>query len=183
MYTLLREKKRSRQKQLLIRSGPQVSDTPDTMVRCNNRNNLRHSTVHYRMDDCDHPYPLDGVPFKPTSIQPDMVNHPPHYGQHPSGVECITIAEHYNFNVGNAIKYLWRSHLKNGLQDLKKARWYVDREIARLEGNPSAANDSNDRLEHLQRALEYFSHTTITPGIHQKDLAQRALNGERIWEL
>ena len=46
--------------------------------------------------------------------QPDPINHPPHYTQHPSGVECITITEHYNFNVGNAIKYLWRAGLKDG---------------------------------------------------------------------
>lgn len=63
---------------------------------------------------------------------PDMINHPPHYLKHPSGVECITITEHYNFNIGNAIKYLWRSQHKNGLEDLEKARWYVDREIHRL---------------------------------------------------
>ena len=44
----------------------------------------------------------------------DPINHPPHYTQHPSGVECITITEHYNFNVGNAIKYLWRAGLKDG---------------------------------------------------------------------
>jgi hypothetical protein len=66
-------------------------------------------------------------------IAEDMVNHPPHYGAHPSGIEAITITEHFNFNVGNAIKYLWRSDHKNGLEDLKKARWYVDREIQRLE--------------------------------------------------
>ncbi len=64
----------------------------------------------------------------------DNVNHPKHYNSHPSGVECITVVEHMNFNVGNAIKYLWRSDHKNGLEDLKKARWYVDREIQRLEG-------------------------------------------------
>jgi hypothetical protein len=65
----------------------------------------------------------------------DMVNHPPHYGAHPSGVECITITEHYNFNVGNAIKYLWRAGLKetDPAEDLKKAAWYVNREIQRLE--------------------------------------------------
>lgn len=64
----------------------------------------------------------------------DNVNHPPHYTAHPSGVECIQVAEHYNFNVGNAIKYLWRAGLKGALlEDLKKARWYVDREIQRLE--------------------------------------------------
>lgn len=65
----------------------------------------------------------------------DMVNHPPHYKQHPSGVECITVTEHFNFNVGNAIKYLWRSDHKNGLEDLKKAAWYVTREIQKREGS------------------------------------------------
>ena len=64
----------------------------------------------------------------------DAVNHPKHYNSHPSGVDCITVVEHMNFNVGNAIKYLWRTEHKNGLQDLKKARWYIDREIQRIEG-------------------------------------------------
>jgi hypothetical protein len=63
----------------------------------------------------------------------DPVNHPKHYNSHPSGVETITIVEHMNFNVGNAIKYLWRSDHKNGLEDLRKAAWYVNREIQRLE--------------------------------------------------
>ena len=64
----------------------------------------------------------------------DAINHPPHYTQHPSGVECITITEHFGFNVGNAIKYLWRAGLKNPdpLDDLRKAAWYVQREIERL---------------------------------------------------
>lgn len=62
----------------------------------------------------------------------DPVDHPRHYNAHPSGVECITIAEHMNFNLGNAMKYLWRSDHKNGLEDLKKARWYIDREIQRI---------------------------------------------------
>lgn len=66
----------------------------------------------------------------------DVVNHPKHYTSHPSGVECITITEHYNFNVGNAIKYLWRAGLKGvdtNVQDLQKAKWYIDREIERLK--------------------------------------------------
>lgn len=63
----------------------------------------------------------------------DVVNHPKHYTSHPSGVECIAVAEHMNFNVGNAIKYLWRTDHKNGLEDLRKAAWYVNREIERLE--------------------------------------------------
>ena len=64
--------------------------------------------------------------------EPDLVNHPPHYGSHPSGIECIQVTEHFNFNIGNAIKYLWRADEKgNALQDLEKAKWYVEREIQR----------------------------------------------------
>jgi len=64
----------------------------------------------------------------------DMINHPPHYTDHPSGVECIQITEHHNFCVGNAIKYLWRAGKKSdAIPDLKKARWYIDREIQRVE--------------------------------------------------
>jgi len=70
-------------------------------------------------------------------MQEDSVNHPTHYTAHPSGVECIQITEHMGFNVGNAVKYLWRASLKGAhLQDLQKARWYIDREIARLDGKP-----------------------------------------------
>lgn len=62
----------------------------------------------------------------------ENVDHPKHYNSHPSGVECITVVEHMTFNIGNAIKYLWRADHKNGLEDLKKAEWYVRREIERL---------------------------------------------------
>jgi hypothetical protein len=72
-------------------------------------------------------------PFKKTEKSTDAVNHPSHYNSHPSGVECITVTEHFNFNIGNAIKYLWRAGLKDSMiQDLKKAKFYVEREIERL---------------------------------------------------
>lgn len=63
----------------------------------------------------------------------DPVNSPTHYRQHPSGVECIQITEHFNFCIGNAIKYLWRAGLKSPdpIEDLQKAHWYIEREIAR----------------------------------------------------
>ena len=62
----------------------------------------------------------------------DPVHHPAHYNSHPSGVECIQIAECYGFCIGNAIKYLWRAGLKgDAVEDLEKARWYLDREIQR----------------------------------------------------
>lgn len=70
-----------------------------------------------------------------VGLNADMVNHPPHYTSHPSGIECIDIVEHYPFSIGNAIKYLWRAGLKGDgaqeIEDLKKARWYIDREIAK----------------------------------------------------
>jgi len=62
----------------------------------------------------------------------DMVNSPPHYTSHPSGIECIQITEHMSFNIGNAIKYLWRQGLKvDSIEDLKKAVWYIEREIVK----------------------------------------------------
>ncbi len=65
----------------------------------------------------------------------DLINHPPHYTQHPSGVECIQVTEHMNFNLGNAVKYIWRAGLKSkdALSDLAKAGWYIEREMARLK--------------------------------------------------
>ena len=63
----------------------------------------------------------------------DSVNHPKHYTEHPSGIECIQVTEHMSFCLGNAIKYIWRADLKNGVEDLKKAVWYLNREINRME--------------------------------------------------
>lgn len=68
-------------------------------------------------------------------MQPDLVNHPPHYTNHPSGVECIQITEHMGFLMGNAMKYLWRADLKNGIEDLEKAAWYIQREIRKRKEN------------------------------------------------
>ena len=62
----------------------------------------------------------------------DPVNHPKHYTEHPSGVECIQITEHMGFCLGNAIKYVWRADLKgDAIEDLQKAVWYIEREIKR----------------------------------------------------
>ena len=60
----------------------------------------------------------------------DPVNHPAHYTNHPSGVECIQITEHMGFCLGNAMKYIWRADLKaDAIEDLQKAVWYINREI------------------------------------------------------
>jgi hypothetical protein len=64
----------------------------------------------------------------------DTVNKPKHYTEHPSGIECIQVTEHMGFNLGNAIKYIWRCDLKkDAIEDLKKAKWYIDREINKRE--------------------------------------------------
>ena len=66
-------------------------------------------------------------------VRSDLVNMPPHYRSHPSGVECIQITEHMNFNKGNAMKYVWRSGEKGSeVEDLEKAVRYLQREIARI---------------------------------------------------
>ena len=117
---------------VLDHPGRMCSDiTPDDRI-----NLLPHT--HTPIDVCRHGRSIIQVCDQCVALSDaplaDPINHPPHYTQHPSGVECITITEHYNFNVGNAIKYLWRAGLKDGADaadDLRKAAWYVQREIDR----------------------------------------------------
>lgn len=90
--------------------------------------NLHRAALHCLdcgLPDYPHYQPLDAS---------DPVSHPPHYTGHPSGVECIQITEHMNFCRGNAVKYIWRAGEKgNEVQDLEKAKWYIQREIDRLK--------------------------------------------------
>lgn len=81
----------------------------------------------------------------------DQVNHPKHYTSDPSGIECIDITRHRNFNIGNAIKYLWRAGLKEDknrklidkqIEDLNKAVWYLVDEIHCLGGRCTVKTDS-----------------------------------------
>ena len=72
--------------------------------------------------------------------KPDLINHPKHYidlavrcHQCGTGIECIDLTQLMNFCLGNVVKYIWRAPYKgNLLQDLKKAQWYLNREIDRL---------------------------------------------------
>lgn len=71
------------------------------------------------------------------AVEHDPVNHPRHYTSI-NGVECIQVVETKSFNIGNAIKYLWRAGEKDDiLQDLRKAAWYINREIGRLDDGAS----------------------------------------------
>lgn len=98
------------------------------------------NTVDVRWDNTDRatapPFGVFSDNVEPVTKATDLVNHPPHYTRHPSGVECITITQHMNFCRGNAIKYLWRAGEKgNELQDLEKAAFYVAKEIERVKSH------------------------------------------------
>ena len=102
------------------------------------------SSTHVEPDVRGNGVPFPGIKEEVVSDaeDADMVNHPPHYTSDPSGVECIQITRHRNFNIGNAIKYLWRAGLKRGdittkidhkqIEDLEKAVFYINDEIKRL---------------------------------------------------
>jgi hypothetical protein len=71
-------------------------------------------------------------------ISDKLVEHPKHYNSHPSGIECITVVQHYNFNIGSAMKYLWRQGLKDSepsVRELSKAIEYIKFEIDRIQGS------------------------------------------------
>ena len=94
----------------------------------------------------------------------DPVEKPKHYNSHPSGVECIEITRHHDFAIGNVIKYVWRAGLKEGnkakeLEDLQKARYYLDDKIKMLEEQHDETWDriktgkvSWDRIEAVREA-------------------------------
>jgi hypothetical protein len=74
-------------------------------------------------------------------IEVDQVNHPVHYTSHQSGIEAIQVTRHMNFNLGNAMKYIWRAGIKSDekhIEDLQKAIFYINDEINRLEGKYNA---------------------------------------------
>lgn len=76
----------------------------------------------------------------------DIINHPPHYTGHPSGVECIQLTQHMSFCLGNMLKYIWRAGLKHTgdversrREDIQKALWYVNQEITLRQNRRRAA--------------------------------------------
>lgn len=87
-----------------------------------------------------------------SSKDNDPVNHPKHYtsseakcSKCSNPIECIDISQHYNFPLGSVFKYLWRKDLKgSALEDLKKAAWYLNKEIERL-----SAKDEGEWLDHV----------------------------------
>jgi hypothetical protein len=92
--------------------------------------------------EVDKPFKIKKGDANVLSKNNDVVNHPKWYTSHPSSIECIEITKHYDFCIGNAIKYLWRAGLKSEqgyssdekqIEDLKKAVWYINKKIEMLE--------------------------------------------------
>jgi len=107
------------------------TDTDDTVGPSHFAKGLRKRDVHLSNSEGDAPGPKDHQEV----VVEDPIN-PSHYRRHPSGIECIEITRHLNFNVGNAIKYIWRYQDKGDpVENLKKAQWYLDDEIRRLQGS------------------------------------------------
>ena len=95
---------------------------------------VRPEHTHKRDGDAHTVCFVPGCTWPEEPPPADAVDHPKHYTSHPSGVECITVTEHMGFNLGNAIKCIWRADEKgNALEDLRKAAWYVQREIERRQ--------------------------------------------------
>lgn len=119
----------------LNESEPVKKDSDDKCVKCGGH--VEFSQFLNTCQICIHQENLRKKREREKEVaKQDMVNHPSHYTSDPSGIECIEITRHRNFNIGNAIKYLWRAGLKdsdNEVQDLEKAIWYIKDEIKRLE--------------------------------------------------
>lgn len=98
---------------------------------------LNAKLMGYEVID-DTPTIAETAAKRSEDVKPDPVNHPAHYTS--GGIECIDAMQAAfgaeavkNFCLCNAFKYLWRHRNKNGVEDLKKARWYLNRLIREME--------------------------------------------------
>ena len=98
-------------------------------------------------------------PYEPKN-KPDLVNHPSHYET--GKFECIDVMEEAlgrdvvkGFCIGNAFKYLYRAKRKNGLDDLKKAQWYLNRVISMedADNTKDPYADQKKRLKDLEEEI------------------------------
>lgn len=89
----------------------------------------------------------------------DDINHPSHY-THLLDVECIDVAEHFNYNMGNALKYIWRADYKGTpIKDLKKSTWYLNREIERREKSFCASENLKPPKDYAEECAKEMPET------------------------
>ena len=113
----------------------------------NKKNNKKKDSVDWNKNAMDYISKVDGLfmqtkgvekMYQTNTTKNDMFNHPPHYNQH--GIECIDDIQGWtgvgfkSYLQGNILKYLWRYDYKNGVEDLKKAQWYLAKLIEIKDG-------------------------------------------------
>ena len=113
----------------------------------NKKNNKKKDSVDWNKNAMDYISKVDGLfmqtkgvekMYQTNTTKNDMVNHPPHYNQH--CIECIDAIQactgdgFKSYLQGNILKYLWRYDYKNGVEDLKKAQWYLAKLIEIKDG-------------------------------------------------
>jgi hypothetical protein len=90
-----------------------------------------------------------------NEIDPAGVNHPKHYNQHRSGIECIALVRALPFGLGSAVKYLWRADLKGTpLKDLKKAQWYIEDTLDNLCPCNEPGDDTAPQTVYIRQLRE-----------------------------
>jgi hypothetical protein len=116
-----------------------------------------------------------------VTVKHDAINSPAHYNSHKSGIEAIEVTENYGFCLGNSIKYLWRLGLKDAsAQELGKARWYVERELAYLDSTQRAAHYKVSYINPDNKGVvlglieHYLAHEEDGPLKDVKELLMRA---------
>jgi len=112
----------------------------------------------------------------------DNINHPSHYTGHPSGIECIEVAQYMGFCLGNAIKYIWRDGQKTGEDindDLRKAIWYIQREIDRRIDEQKLEDECNTTnwVVRAEKPAE-VPQTDVAPDHHLDYVKKKAMEGD-----
>ncbi len=109
----------------------------------------------------------------------DPINHPRHYNSHPSGIETIRITRELPFDLGNAVKYVMRAEHKNGLEDLKKARWYLN-DFLNQPARPKGWDKSTTAATLCFCVADYETHSSRRKffnfmGVHSIERAAKAV--------
>jgi hypothetical protein len=112
----------------------EIARRKKAMLEMDERGQLSQDEIEHRLQGNTLQDPYGARKVMKQILDREMVNHPDHY-QGSGGMEVIDIIENYDlgFSLGNAIKYILRSNKKGSAkQDLKKAIWYINREISNL---------------------------------------------------
>ena len=115
----------------------ETSMPPNRIIRVRNDRWIYKTIKPWMIKEKIENTPASGMATTADLKDSDPVSRPSHYMNRVPGIECIQVTEHFNFNRGNAIKYIWRAGKKNPekeIEDLEKAAWYINREIERMRG-------------------------------------------------